>query len=58
MKDKTFGVSFSVVVEADNNILGSYDEDHINDVHDLIVDIIYDIDDIKSINNLIVKEKE
>jgi len=56
MKDKTFGVTFSIVVDEDNNILGSYEEDHSKDVHDLLADTFYDIDDVK-INNLVVKEK-
>ena len=56
MKDKTFGVTFSIVVDEDNNILGSYEDDHSKDVHDLLADIFYDIDDVK-INNLVVKEK-
>jgi hypothetical protein len=56
MKDKTFGVTFSIVVDEDNNILGSYEDDHSKDVHDLLADTFYDIDDVK-INNLIVKEK-
>ena len=56
MKDKTFGVTFSIAVDEDNNILGSYEDDHSKDVHDLLADTFYDIDDVK-INNLIVKEK-
>jgi|TARA_B110000977_G_C11018791_1_gene470487 hypothetical protein len=56
MKDKTFGVTFSIVVDEDNNILGSYEDDHSKDVHDLLADTFYDIDDVK-INNLVVKEK-
>jgi hypothetical protein len=56
MKDKTFGVTFSIVVDEDNNILGSYEDDHSKDVHDLLANTFYDIDDVK-INNLVVKEK-
>mgnify|MGYP003677649551 FL=1 len=56
MKDKTFGVTFSIVVDEENNILGSYEDDHSKDVHDLLADTFYDIDDVK-INNLVVKEK-
>jgi len=56
MKDKTFGVTFSIVVDEDNNILGSYEDDHSKDLHDLLADTFYDIDDVK-INNLVVKEK-
>ena len=56
MKDKTFGVTFSIVVDEDNTILGSYEDDHSKDVHDLLADTFYDIDDVK-INNLVVKEK-
>tara|TARA_B100000780_G_C21121225_1_gene454217 strand:- start:41 stop:214 length:174 start_codon:yes stop_codon:yes gene_type:complete len=57
MSKKTFGVTFSIVVVEDNNILGSYEIAHPEDVHDLILDTFYDIDDVK-INNVVVKEKE
>ena len=56
MTHRTFSISFSLKIDEDNNILGSLDDSHIEDVYDLIVDTFYDIDDVM-INNLIVKEK-
>ena len=51
-----YNISFVLTVDADNNILSSYEEDHVVDIQDLINGIIYDVDDV-SIENLTVKEK-
>lgn len=56
MKDKTFSATFVLTVSKNNNILGSYDEAHEEDVNDLIVDTFYDIDDVE-VENLVVKER-
>ena len=54
--NKTFGVTFTIVVHENNNILSSHDEAHAEDVLDLVEDIFYDVDDVK-IKNLTVKEQ-
>jgi len=56
MKDKTFSATFVLTVSKNNNILGSYDDAHEEDVHDLVVDTFYDVDDVE-IENLVVKER-
>ena len=53
---KKFNVTFVAKVEDNNNILSSSNDSHEKDVHDLITDVIYDVDDM-SIENLNVKEK-
>ena len=52
-----YSISYVLTVDEDNNILSAYDEDHEEDVYDLIRGIMYDIDDV-SIENLTVKEKK
>ena len=54
---KSFSVMFILRVDENNNFLSSYDNAHEEDVHDLITDIMYDVDDIE-IENLIVKERQ
>ena len=54
MKRK-FSVTYIMEVDEDNNILSSFEDNHEEDVHDLIVDIMYDVDDVK-VYNLVVKE--
>jgi len=56
MTHRTFSSTFSLKIDEDNNILGSHDDSHTEDVYDLIINTFYDIDDV-TINNLIVKEK-
>lgn len=56
MSEKKFSVMFILKVDGANNILSSYEDAHEEDVHDLITDIMYDVDDVK-IDNLIVKER-
>lgn len=56
MKDKTFSATFVLTVSEKNNILGSYDDAHEEDVQDLIVDTFYDVDDVE-LDNLVVKER-
>ena len=53
---KKFYVSFLVTVDDDNNILSSYDSNHEEDIHDLITNVMYDVDDVE-IENLHVKER-
>lgn len=53
---KKFYVSFLVTVDDDNNILSSYDSNHEEDIHDLITNVMYDVDDVE-IENLNVKER-
>ena len=54
---KKFSVTFVLKVDDNNNILSSSDEHHIEDIHDLITDVIYDVDDVK-IENLSIKERQ
>ena len=53
---KKFSVTFVAKVDYNNNILSSYDENHEQDIHDLITDVIYDVDDVE-IENLNVRER-
>tara|TARA_B100001094_G_C18146547_1_gene781087 strand:+ start:509 stop:688 length:180 start_codon:yes stop_codon:yes gene_type:complete len=53
---KSFSVTCNLDIDEDNNILGSHEESHSEDIHDMLVDTVYDIDDV-SMTNLIVKEK-
>jgi len=53
---KKFSVTFVVEMDEDNNILSSFDDNHEEDVHDLITNVMYDVDDVK-IDNLVVKER-
>ena len=53
---KKFSVTFVAKVDDSNNILSSYDENHEQDIHDLITDVIYDVDDVE-IENLNVRER-
>lgn len=53
---KKFSVTFFVKVDDDNNILSAYDENHEEDMHDLITNVMYDVDDVH-VENLVVKER-
>ena len=44
-------------IDEDNNILGSYEDAHTDDVSDLVTDTFYDIDDV-SVQNILVKERD
>ncbi len=57
MMNKSFSVSFIMLIDKHNNILSSSEDTHVEDVADLIQDVMYDIDDIK-IRSLVVKEDE
>jgi len=54
---KKFSVTFVMKVDKNNNILSSYEDSHEQDIHDLITDVIYDVDDVE-IDNLNVKERQ
>ena len=54
---KKFSVTFVAKVHDSNNILSSYEDNHEQDIHDLVTDIIYDIDDVE-IENLNVRERQ
>jgi hypothetical protein len=53
---KRFSVTFIAKVDNNNNILSSYEDNHEQDMHDLITDVIYDVDDVE-IENLNVRER-
>ena len=54
---KKFSVTFVIKVDKNNNILSSYEDSHEQAIHDLITDVIYDVDDVE-IENLNVKERQ
>ena len=54
---KKFYVSFLVMVDDDNNILSSFETDHVEDMQDLMQNLLHDIDDTE-IENLTVKERQ
>jgi hypothetical protein len=54
---KKFSVTFVAKVDDNNNILSSYEDNHEQDIHDLVTDIVYDIDDVE-IENLNVRERQ
>lgn len=54
--NKKFSVTCLVEVDDDNNILSSFEDNHEEDIYDLITNVMYDVDDIK-IENLVVKER-
>ena len=55
MKRK-FSVTYVMEVEEDNNFLSAHEESHTEDVHDLVTNVMHDVDDIR-IHNLIIKER-
>ena len=54
---RKFSVTYVMEVDEDNNFLSAHEESHVEDVHDLVVNIMHDVDDIK-ITNLLIKERE
>ena len=56
MKVKTFSVTFLLQIDEANNILGSYEDAHTEDVSDLVTDTFYDIDDV-NVQSILVKER-
>ena len=54
---RKFSVTYVMEVDEDNNFLSSHEEGHTEDVHDLVSNVMHDIDDVK-IHNLIVKERQ
>jgi hypothetical protein len=56
MTKKVFSATMVIKVDSNNNVLGAYADAHEDDVHDLVVDTFYDLDDVE-IENLTVKER-
>ena len=56
MKRK-FSVTYVMEVDEDNNFLSAHEESHREDVHDLVNNVMHDVDDIR-IQNLMVKERQ
>ena len=52
-----FSVTYVMEVDEDNNFLSAHEEGHIEDVHDLVSNVMHDIDDVR-ISNLMVKERQ
>ena len=53
---RKFSVTYVMEVDEDNNFLSAHEEGHTEDVHDLVSNVMHDIDDVR-INNLVVKER-
>ena len=53
---RKFSVTYVMEVEEDNNFLSAHEESHREDVHDLVNNVMHDVDDIR-IQNLVVKER-
>ena len=53
---KKFSIVFTLKVDEENNFLSAYEDNHEEDVHDLITNVMYDVDDVE-IENLTVKER-
>ena len=53
---RKFSVTYVMEVDEDNNFLSAHEEGHTEDVHDLVSNVMHDIDDVK-IHNLSVKER-
>ena len=56
MKRK-FSVTYVMEVDEENNFLSAHEESHTEDVHDLVNNVMHDIDDVR-IQNLVVKERQ
>ena len=54
---KKFSVTFVVEMDEDNNILSSFEANHEEDVHDLITNVMYDVDDVKIDNLALLSER-
>ena len=54
---RKFSVTYVMEVDEDNNFLSAHEESHKEDVHDLINNVMHDVDDIR-IHNLSVKERQ
>ena len=46
MNQQKFIVLFLLNVEEENNMLSFFEEHHLEDVHDLITNVMYDVDDV------------
>ena len=55
--NRKFSVTYMIEVDEDNNFLSAHEEGHVEDVHDLVSNLMHDVDDIK-IQNLMVKERQ
>ena len=51
---RKFSVTYVMEVDEETNFLSAHEEGHTEDVHDLISNVMHDIDDV-IINNLVVK---
>ena len=44
---RKFSVTYVMEVDEDNNFLSSHEEGHTEDVHDLVSNVMHDVDDIR-----------
>jgi len=54
---RKFSVTFVVKIDEENNFLSAYEDNHEEDMHDLITNVMYDVDDVE-IEILVVKERQ
>ena len=54
---RKFSVTYVMEVDEDNNFLSAPEEGHTEDVHDLISNVMHDVDDVR-IQNLVIKERQ
>ena len=54
---RKFSVTYVMEVDEDNNFLSAHEESHREDVHDLVNNVMHDVDDVR-IQNLVVKERQ
>ena len=54
---RRFSVTYVMEVDEANNFLSAHEEGHVEDVHDLVCNLMHDVDDIR-IQNLMVKERQ
>ena len=46
---RKFSVTYVMEVDEDNNFLSAHEEGHTEDVHDLVSNVMHDIDDVLSL---------
>mgnify|MGYP001172330780 FL=1 len=54
---RKFSVTYVMEVDEDNNFLSAHEESHREDVHDLVNNVMHDVDDVR-IQNLVIKERQ
>ena len=47
---RKFSVTYVMEVDEDNNFLSAHEEGHTEDVHDLVSNVMHDIDDVRTVS--------